>query len=119
MPAGGVADHADGLIIHNAEELEPLLVQGAHLPWRDDQIAARLPLLKLSLLHARLAQVLQGEAGYRVVSRAAPAQGALAVATPPPVLFKAGSAKAMAALEDHRLLEDLTTDGAGQVNVRE
>lgn len=118
MPAGGVTDYADGLIVHYAEEFQPLLVQGAHLPWWDNQIAARLSLLDLSLLQARLAQVFQGEAGYRVVSRTTSTQGALAVATPPPVLLKAGSAEAMAALEDHGVLEDLTTDGAGKVHVR-
>lgn len=51
VPAGSVADHADGLVVHRAEELEPLLVQGAHLPRRDGQLAARFPLLGPALLH--------------------------------------------------------------------
>lgn len=115
VPLRGVADHADGLAVHHAEQLEPLLVNGAHLPGEDVQLLPRLQLL--AVLHARLAQVLQGEAGHRVVHRAAPAQGALSVAPRSPVLLQTGGAETVAALEDHGLLEDLAADGTGQVHL--
>lgn len=115
VPLRGVANHADGLTVHHAEQLEPLLVNWAHLPGEDVQLLPRLQLL--AVLHARLAQVLQGEAGHRVVHRAAPAQRALSVAPCRPVLLQTAGAEAVAALEDHGLLEDLAADGTGQVHL--
>lgn len=118
---GRVADHTDGLFVQQAEQLQPLPVEGA----RDLRVAVQLPLcvacrLTLVLRHAGLAEVPEGQAGDGVVHAEGPAEGAV---TPPPltgpVLLQARRTEAVAALQDHRLLEDVAAHGAGEVHLRQ
>lgn len=86
VPPGGVAHDADRLIVRHAEELELLSVKRAQLLRVAVQLPRRL-LQTLTLLHVRLAQVLQGEAGHGIVQRLASAQRAVAAPSVPPVLL--------------------------------
>lgn len=118
VPPGGVTNHADRLLVLRAEELEPLPVERTHLP----RLSARLlrPQLRaVALLQVGLAEVLQDQAGDRLVQGLAPAQRAVPAPADAPVLLQAGRAEAVAALEDDRVSEDLAADGAGQVGLRE
>lgn len=114
VPPGGVANHTDGLVVHFAEKLELLPVKRAHLARVTVQLPRRSP-QTLALLHVRLAQVLQGEAGYGIIHGLGSAQGAVAAPSVPPVLLQTGRTEAVAALEDHRVSEDVAAYGTGQV----
>lgn len=110
-----MANHTDGLIVQHAKKLELLPVDSAQLPRITVQLARRLP-QTLTLLQVGLTQVLQGEAGHGVIQRLASAQGAVSAPSVPPVLLQTGCAEAVAALEDHRVFEDFTAYGTGQVH---
>lgn len=118
---GRVADHTDGLPVQQTEQLQLLPVLGAH----DLGVAVQLPLgvpggLTPVLRHAGLTQVPEGQAGDGVVHAGGSAQGAVPPpALPGPVLLQARRAEAVAALQHHRLPEDVAAHGAGEVHLRQ
>lgn len=111
-----MANHTDGLVVRQAKKLQPLPVKRAHLPRIAVQLSHRF-LQTLTLLDVRLAQVLQGEAGHGVILRLGSAQRAVAAPSTTPVLLQTGCTEAVAALEDHRVLEDFVAYGTGEVHL--
>lgn len=91
----------------------------ARLSWLTVQLLSCF-LQTLAFLDVRLTQVLQGETGYWIIQTLGSAQRAVAVSSPlSPVLLQTGCTEAVAALEDHRVLEDFTAYGAGEVDLWE
>lgn len=110
----GVAHDTDRLLVQQAVQLKPLSVKRAHLPPCFPHILTLL--LLFLLLHTGLTQVLQGQAGHRLVHALGPAQGAVSFPSlPRPVLLETGSAEAVGALEDHGVPEDVAAYGTGEV----
>lgn len=114
-----VANHTDGLIVLRTEKLELLPMKRTELPRVAALFPLRFSLILPSLVQVRLAQVLQGEARYGVIHRLVPAHRAVAGPPGAPVLLQAEFTEAMAALEDHRVSEDIAAYGTGQVDLRE
>lgn len=111
----GVAHDTDRLLVQQAVQLQLLPMKRAHLPPCFLHFLTLL-LLSPSLLHTGLTQVLQGQAGHRVVHAVGPAQGTVSFPSlPSPVLLETGSAEAVGALEDHGVPEDVAAYGTGEV----
>lgn len=115
---GRVTHAAKNLKVVETEKLQDFAVRVAPLLHHRHRSHHRglLP-APLLLLEERIGHVLQSQAHRGLRQRAlAPADGTLAPAFPlAPELLQTRAAEAVAALEHHRVPEDLAADGAGQL----